>query len=284
MALLDHNGESEFPFSKDKVFEALCIAIPSIKGMRIDTADKLSGRIMVKSGVSLFSWGENIPIQLISIGEERTKIQITSSPKTGVMLGGAFDMGKNRKNIEQILLTTSSTLSSNQNLTSTQIINHTIDQKEIKMSEQVKKGFNWKYLIPVYGFYLIIKSEDSAKAFSFFINIIVTLIVIAIISGDEKSSSINSQQQSKSSTEVKTESTIGKLSKENYSKIKNGMTQAQVKEILGEPLSTTESEMPGLGKSDMWHFQDTSLLSSSIEACDVFFTNGKVTMKNWTKL
>ena len=284
MALLDHNGESEFPFSKDKVFEALCIAIPSIKGMRIDTADKLSGRIMVKSGVSLFSWGENIPIQLISIGEERTKIQITSSPKTGVMLGGAFDMGKNRKNIEQILLTTSSTLSSSQNQSSTQTNNHTIEQKKTEISNQVKTGFNWKHLIPIYGIFLIIKSESPSKGFSFLVNIIVTLIVIAIIAGDEKSSSISSQHQSKSVTEVKVESTTGKLSKQNYSKIKNGMTQAQVKEILGEPLSTTESEMPGLGKSDMWHFQDTSLLTSSIEACDIFFTNGKVTMKNWTKL
>jgi len=29
VALLDHNGESELPFSKDKVFDALSIAIPS---------------------------------------------------------------------------------------------------------------------------------------------------------------------------------------------------------------------------------------------------------------
>ena len=28
MAFLDHNGESEFPFLKDKVFDAMCLAIP----------------------------------------------------------------------------------------------------------------------------------------------------------------------------------------------------------------------------------------------------------------
>lgn len=111
MALLDHNGESEFPFKRDTVFNAICKAIPAIDGLKLDNADKLTGRITVKAGVSLFSWGENIPIQLSSLSETKTKVQITSSPKTGMMFGGAFDMGKNRKNIERILSATSKILS-----------------------------------------------------------------------------------------------------------------------------------------------------------------------------
>ncbi|WP_342327626.1 hypothetical protein [Pedobacter sp. FW305-3-2-15-E-R2A2] len=111
MALLDHNGESEFPFSKNKVFDALCIVIPSISGLKVESADRLIGRILVKGGVSLASWGENIPIQLTEISENKTRIQITSTPKTGIMMGGAFDMGKNRKNIENILNATSGFLS-----------------------------------------------------------------------------------------------------------------------------------------------------------------------------
>ena len=110
MALLDHNGESEFPMNKTQVFEAMRTAIPTIKGMKIETSDKLLGRIMVKAGVSLFSWGENIPIQLIEVSENKTRVQITSSPKTGIMFGGGFDMGKNRKNIEDILMATSKLL------------------------------------------------------------------------------------------------------------------------------------------------------------------------------
>lgn len=107
MAFLDHNGESEFPMNKNQVFDAMCAAIPTIKGLKVENADKLQGRIMVKAGVSLYSWGENIPIQLLEISDNKTKVQITSSPKTGVMFGGAFDMGKNRKNIENILAATS---------------------------------------------------------------------------------------------------------------------------------------------------------------------------------
>ena len=111
MALLDHNGESEFPFPKNEVFDALCIAIPSISGLKVESADRMIGRILVKGGISLASWGENIPIQLIEISENKTRIQITSTPKTGIMMGGAFDMGKNRKNIEDILNATSAVLS-----------------------------------------------------------------------------------------------------------------------------------------------------------------------------
>lgn len=103
MALLGHNGECEFPIAKEKVYEALCQAIPTISGMKLESADKLLGRVMVKAGVSLFSWGENIPIQLPEVSENKTRIQITSSPKTGIMFGGAFDMGKNRKNIEYFI-------------------------------------------------------------------------------------------------------------------------------------------------------------------------------------
>ncbi|MCD8073237.1 MAG: hypothetical protein LUE10_08790 [Alistipes sp.] len=112
MALLDHNGECIIPLPKEIVFDAILKAIPTIKGMKVDSADKLLYRIMVKAGISLFSWGENIPIQLSDSGEGQTKLQITSSPKTGLMGGGAFDMGKNRKNIEKIISATSQILQS----------------------------------------------------------------------------------------------------------------------------------------------------------------------------
>ncbi len=110
MALLDHNAESEFPMNKNQVFDAVCSAVPQISGMKIESADKLQGRIIVKSGMSLFSWGENIPIQLIEVSENKTRVQITSSPKTGLMFGGADDMGKNRRNLEKILSATSKVL------------------------------------------------------------------------------------------------------------------------------------------------------------------------------
>lgn len=103
MSLVDHHGEVEYPFSIKTVFTAIIEAAPNIEGLELDGADEISGRVIFKAGVSLVSWGENIPVQLIQVSNARTKMQILSTPKTGVMFGGAMDMGKNRKNIEKII-------------------------------------------------------------------------------------------------------------------------------------------------------------------------------------
>ena len=112
MSFTNTDGAAEFPISKDKVFDAMCIAIPTISGMKISSSDKFMGRIVVKAGMTLFSWGEDIPIQLTSINENLTRIHITSAPITGFKLGG-LDMGKNKNNIENILSATSKILQSN---------------------------------------------------------------------------------------------------------------------------------------------------------------------------
>ncbi|NII81455.1 MULTISPECIES: hypothetical protein [unclassified Pedobacter] len=199
MAFLDHNGESEFPMSKDKVFEAMLFAIPTIKGLQIESADKLQGRFMVKAGVSLYSWGENIPIQLTEIAENRTKVQITSSPKTGIMFGGAFDMGKNRQNIENILSSTSKILSSEnkQKLLQTDIVpfqnndfhtnpNFTIPNHSSRWYEKT-----WLTIIlciiffPV-GLYALWKNSSISKGWKIGITVIISLIVLSNLGGNDK--------------------------------------------------------------------------------------------------
>ncbi len=110
MAFLDHEGGADFPYPREVVIEALIAAIPRLPGMKIDNADKLSGRILVKAGVSLMSWGENIPIVVSESAPGRTRVSVTSTPKTGVLFGGAFDLGKNRKNIERLLAALSESL------------------------------------------------------------------------------------------------------------------------------------------------------------------------------
>lgn len=111
MGFLDHKGGAEYPYLKKDVYNALLEAIPKIKGMKIDNKDELSGRVTVKAGVSLTSWGENIPITVTEISPGRTRIEIISTPKTGIFGGGALDFGKNRANIEKILNETSKILS-----------------------------------------------------------------------------------------------------------------------------------------------------------------------------
>lgn len=78
-------------------------ASKNIDGFELDSADEMSGHVTFKAGVSWSSWGENIPIQLISVSPVRTKVEIISTPKIGILFGGANDFGKNRRNIEKII-------------------------------------------------------------------------------------------------------------------------------------------------------------------------------------
>lgn len=111
MSLVDHEGSVEYPFSQNTVFKALMAAIKKLDSFSLDSADELSGRVVLKSGISLASWGENIPIQLVSITPNRTTMKVMSTPKTGIMFGGANDLGKNRRNIEKIIAAVSNELS-----------------------------------------------------------------------------------------------------------------------------------------------------------------------------
>jgi len=169
MALLDHNTESEFPFSKAEVFGAVLKAIPTIKGMKISSYDKMTGRIKVKSGVSWWSWGEEIPIQLISVNDKLTKIQITSTPKTGIMFGGAMDMGKNRKNLESIIQTTSDILSGGQS----DLYYH-----------EVKKWYDRTLLVLflcIIFFPVGLFALWRGKSMNMFWKIVITIIILSIL-------------------------------------------------------------------------------------------------------
>ncbi len=110
MSLVDHEGSVEYPYSKKSVFDAILEAAPNIDGLSLDSADEVSGRVTFKAGVSLASWGENIPVQLIEVTPIRTQMRVMSSPKTGIMFGGAMDLGKNRRNIEMIIAAVSDVL------------------------------------------------------------------------------------------------------------------------------------------------------------------------------
>src|SRR5258706_7626552 len=122
MSSANNSGEAEFPFDKQTVFAALLKAIPKVEGMSVHSSDQLSGREIVKSGMSLFSWGEHIPISLTEPAPNRTLVRISSAPKTGVSTGGFLaddgffasgDMsfGKNRKNVDLIFSKLSAELS-----------------------------------------------------------------------------------------------------------------------------------------------------------------------------
>ena len=101
-------GEAQFPVGKKEVFEAVKKAVINV-GFKLDSADEFMGRINAKAGMSLMSWGENVPIQVSSISENETKVSLSSGSKVG-WGGSQIDFGKNASNIEKILSETSKIL------------------------------------------------------------------------------------------------------------------------------------------------------------------------------
>lgn len=73
--------------------------------------------------------------------------------------------------------------------------------------------------------------------------------------------------------------TTSKITKENCDLITAGMSGEEVKAILGEPSSKSQSEIEGLGTSDYWMFQE----GLNFKSCAVSLTNNSVTSKTWTE-
>ena len=268
MGFLDHQGESEFPFSKETVFNAMLKAIPTVKGMKVDNADKLQGRIVVKASVSLMSWGENIPILLSEIAENRTQVKITSSPKTGVMFGGALDLGKNRKNIEQILAATSRILSNSEsqtthNITSSESTNTIQETKNYNQNmttenQQIdKKWYDNKFIthlllvifFPV-GLYALWKSRTIAKWWKITATAIIGLIVIASFGGGDSSNSNNSSSSSLSNDKDEPKIEFTQTQKDSIAeidRIKNEQIQkikTQKKQIIAKLKKRAKRDWP----------------------------------------
>ena len=76
-----------------------------------------------------------------------------------------------------------------------------------------------------------------------------------------------------------TVSTSVVITRENYDKIENGMTMEEVNAILGEPSMTSENEIAGI-TTVLHHYQ----LPLTTTAIDVYFTNGKVSAKNYAEI
>ena len=107
--------------------------------------------------------------------------------------------------------------------------------------------------------------------------VILLLMFIGIVAASGSNNNVNTASNSTSDNKSSSTSVV---TKENYDKIQNGMTEAEVQSILGEPQSVSENEISGLGKTVLKHYQE----AFSLKAIDVYFNNGKVYMKNWTEL
>ena len=86
--------QQKFPFGYETVFDGLVKVIPNV-GMKLKSQDKVIGRLTASTGMSLFSYGENMTIVVEKIDEKSTTISIESALKVGINLAGAHRHSKN---------------------------------------------------------------------------------------------------------------------------------------------------------------------------------------------
>ena len=89
----------------EHAFDAIINAIKNMKKTKIKSANKVLGRIVIKTGMSLFSWGELLTVTLEAI-DGKTKIEVISENKTFIGtqgIGSQVTIGrKNKKNIDKL--------------------------------------------------------------------------------------------------------------------------------------------------------------------------------------
>lgn len=112
MAFANSTTRQVFPFAFDRVYESLIEVLPR-HGFKIQEHDKVIGRIQASSGMSLFSWGENLALSVLRQDPENTVVEIDSSLKLGANLAGAH---RHAKNFQTIIMALSRHLQSNAKL------------------------------------------------------------------------------------------------------------------------------------------------------------------------
>lgn len=108
MSSLEHEGGAEFPYRHEDVFRAIVVGVDNLPGMRVESEDPSSGRILIKTGVTGGRTEEKFPITVVQLEPGRTRIDIASAPRDKASASG--DPEKNRATVDKILRATSEAL------------------------------------------------------------------------------------------------------------------------------------------------------------------------------
>lgn len=88
-----------FQFPQDEVFDGL-VSILGPSGYKLEEQDRVIGRILTSTGMSGFSWGENITLLVRRTGDRATDLIVQSNLKVPFNLGGRRT---NRRNAGRII-------------------------------------------------------------------------------------------------------------------------------------------------------------------------------------
>lgn len=88
-----------FPFAYDRVYDGLLLVL-SPAGFKVKLEDRGTGRVTASAGVSAFSWGENLVLQVQRRDDGTTDLFVQS--KLWLILN-VTAITKNRKNGERVI-------------------------------------------------------------------------------------------------------------------------------------------------------------------------------------
>jgi len=94
MSFASQGTQQKFPFPFDAVFDGVVAVMPTI-GFSLKSRDPVIGRITASTGMSLFSWGENLTIVVEKVDDGSTLVAIESALKVGINVAGAHRHAKN---------------------------------------------------------------------------------------------------------------------------------------------------------------------------------------------
>ena len=92
-----NDGVGVYPRNWFEVFQTVVNVLPSVKKMKIKSADQNTGRIEASSGMSMASWGESIIVEVWEHSPGQAGVRVTSQLKAQLV-----DWGKNKKNIAAV--------------------------------------------------------------------------------------------------------------------------------------------------------------------------------------
>ena len=99
MAWAAGGTEHRFDFPREKVFAA-AVSTVNKQGLKVKSVNESLGRIVVGTGMSLFSYGENVTIAVQALDADSTVVSLGSRLKMGTnFLAG----GQHERNFEAIL-------------------------------------------------------------------------------------------------------------------------------------------------------------------------------------
>ncbi len=124
------------------------------------------------------------------------------------------------------------------------------------------------------------KNASKSKAIRLIILVVVLIVIILFAISAYNGSRENERTRENAITSTSENSQTKEVTREMYNQINNGMTENEVVSILGNPDSSSDSEISGVGKTVVYTYNKTY----NDPVVTITFNNGRVNSKNWTQL